>query len=273
MKKPALFTAILVFSVCTAFGQNFYSIDNIADSLKKNANAVLRFYNISYKRSSAAKYIKEVHYAISILNPKGKYASQLRINYDRNSRVSDIKACLYGRNGDLQAKLKKKKIQDYAANNNYTLFSDHRQKLFKPAVSSYPYTIEYKYAIEHSGVVGFETWMPQKWFNVSVETSILKFNVPKEFDIKHMELNQTFVKTEESTAKEKTYTWYTKGLKAIQYESHAPNYLEFMPAVLLSPCKFSYEGSKGDFSSWESYGKWVYKLIKDRDKLPEETIA
>ena len=81
-----------------------------------------------------------------------------------------------------------------------------------PAVSDYPYTIEYKYTIENKGIVGFKTWMPQKWFNISVEEAELSFKTSVEFDIKFKELNH-----------------------------------DFMPAVLLSPNEIVYEGTNGDF--------------------------
>jgi hypothetical protein len=272
MKKLALsltFTIVLSF---VAQGQYNYDVDNIADSLKLNANAVIRFHNTSYKRISAEKYTTEVHYAITILNPNGKQASELRLYYDRNSHVSDIKGSLYNGKGVLQGKLKKKEIRDYAANNNYTLFSDNRVKFFKPAITSFPYTIEFEYVIENSGIVGFDTWTPQEWFNISVETAELSFTVPNEYDIKYVELNHDFNRDVKLSDNLKVYTWSVKNLKALQYEAQAPNYLNFMCAVLLSPNEFVYEGSKGDFSTWESYGKWTYDLINGRDQLSEETV-
>jgi hypothetical protein len=271
MKKLVL---ILVATIATAYiacGQNNYNVNNIADSLQKNADAVFRFYKTSYERNSVDKYTMNVHYAISILNQNDKHASKLLIFYDRNSHVTDIKGYRYNKNGNLQDKLKKKEIKDYAANNSYTLFSDHRVKYFKPAVSDYPYTIEYKYTIENKGIVGFNTWMPQKWFNISVEEAELSFKTSEEFDIKYKELNHDFIKDVTFSDGMNVYKWSAKNLKAIEYEPNAPNYLDFMPAVLLSPNDIVYEGTRGDFSSWKSYGKWVNNLITGRDELPEET--
>jgi hypothetical protein len=248
-------------------------VNNIADSLTKNANAVVRFYKTSYKIVSNEKYVTDIQYAITILNPNGKHNAELAVYYDRNTRVSNIKAYLYNKNGLLQGKLKKKDIRDYAANGNYTLFSDNRVKYFNPAVSNYPFTIEYKYTIENSGIVGFDTWLPQQWFNVSVESAELSFSTNDTLGFKYMVLNHDFIKNISHTDNSNIYTWEVKNLKAIEFEPHAPNYLDFMPAIMLSPNKIMYEGTKGDFSTWESYGKWVYNLIKGRDELSEETIG
>ncbi|MFW5701272.1 MAG: DUF3857 domain-containing protein, partial [Cyclobacteriaceae bacterium] len=273
MKKQILVLILSLFIAHTTFGQNIYNVNNIADSLTKNADAVIRFYKTSYKIVSNEKYVTDVHYAITILNPNGKHIAELSVFYDRNTRVSSIEGYLYNKNGALQGKLKKKNIRDYAANGNYTLFSDNRVKYFNPAVSSYPFTIEYKYTIENIGTVGFDTWIPQKWFNVSVESAELSFSTNDTLGFKHMVLNHDFIKDISHTDNLNIYTWEVKNLKAIEFEPHAPNYLDFMPAIMLSPNKIMYEGTKGDFSTWESYGKWVYSLINGRDELPKETVV
>lgn len=273
MKKQILVLILSLFVAPTIFGQNIYNVNNIADSLTKNADAVIRFYKTSYKIVSNEKYVTDFHYAITILNPNGKHIAELAVLYDRNTHVSNIKGYLYNKNGALQGKLKKKNIRDYAANGNYTLFSDNRVKHFNPAVSTYPFTIEYKYTIENSGTVGFDTWLPQKWFNVSVESAELSFSTVDTLDFKYKVLNHAFIKNISYTDNLNIYTWKVKNLKAIEFEPHAPNYLDFMPVVLLSPNKIIYERTKGDFSTWESYGKWVHSLIKGRDELSEETIG
>lgn len=273
MKKQILVLLLSLFIAHTTFGQNIYNVDYIADSLTKNADAVIRFYNTSYKIVSNEKYVKDVHSTITILNPNGKHNAELAVYYDRNTRVSNIKAYLYNKNGVLQGKLKKKDIRDYAANGNYTLFSDNRVKYFNPVVSTYPFTIEYKYTIESSGTVGFDTWLPQQWFNVSVESAELSFSTNDTLGFKYMVLNHDFIKNISHTDNLNIYTWEVKNLKAIEFEPYAPNYLDFMPAIMLSPNKIMYEGTKGDFSTWESYGKWVNSLTKGRDELSEETIG
>lgn len=273
MKKQFLVLLLSLFVAHTISGQRIYNVDNIADSLTKNADAVIRFYKTSYKIISNEKYVRDVHYAITILNPNGKHIAELAVSYDRNTRVSEIEGYTYNKYGALQGKLKKKDIRDYAANGNYTLFSDNRLKYFNPAVTNYPFTIEYKYTIESSGTVGFDTWLPQKWFNISVETAELSFSAFDESDLKYKELNHDFNTNKTLLDDATVYTWSVKNLMAIEYGTQTLNYLDFMPAIMLSPNKIIYEGTKGDFSTWESYGKWVYSLINGRDELSEETIV
>lgn len=272
MKKQILVVMLSLFIAHAILGQNNYNVDFISDSITKNADAVIRFHKTSYKIFSSEKYITDVHYAITILNPNGKHFAELVVYYDKDTRVSDIKGFIYNKKGELQGKLKKENIKDYVANGNYTLYSDNRAKYFSPAVSTYPFTIEYKYTIEKSGIVGFDTWMPQKWFNVSVESAELSISSSDGSDFKYMELNHDFIKNSSDTENSIIYSWEVKNLKAVEFEPHAPNFIDFMPAVLLSPNKIIYERTEGDFSTWENYGKWVYNLINNRDELSEETV-
>ena len=271
MKRVTLAYIFIILSTGSLISQNRFETDNINDSLKTNANAVLRFYNTVYNRVSLGKYNVNVHYAITILNRNGKNDGELVIHYDRNSTISGIQGCLYNKHGIKLKKIKKKEISDFVANNDYTMYSDHRVKAYSPTYSTYPYTVEYQYSIDSKAIAGFDPWRPQMQFNTSVENAILTFNTPENLDIKYLELNHNFIPKENLVDGIKTYRWSVTNLQALEYERHAPNILDYMPTILLSPNKTVYENCEGDFSSWNSYGKWSYQLIENRDQLPEET--
>lgn len=266
-----LLLGLFVFAVAV-MGQYNFQATCIPDSLKQDAGAVVRYYSTVYDRKSSEKYTVDVHIAITILNQGGKDKSELVIYYDRNSKVTKIKGSIYNAMGKVVSELKKSDLRDYAINADYTLFSDSRAIHFRPAVSSFPVTIEYSYTIEHTGTVGFNTWLPQKGFGVSVEQAELVFNTPAGNDIRFRELNHRFTSKVVETGKGKTYKWQVSNLVAVEDELKAPAFLDIMPAVLLAPENIGYEGTTGDFSSWSGYGKWVNTLIANRDVLPDATV-
>ena len=45
---------------------------------------------------------------------------------------------------------------------------------------------------------------------------------------------------------------------------------ENIPYMLVSPGQFQIEGSSGDASTWESFGKWYYDLGANTRELPKE---
>ena len=117
--------------------QNIYDVDLINDSLKQNANSVIRNNSTIYEKISDSKYRVYYHSAITILNENGKQNSILYINYDKNSKVSKIKGNVYNEKGILVNKLEKKQIHDFANYNSYTLFSDNRTILISNDIKKY----------------------------------------------------------------------------------------------------------------------------------------
>jgi hypothetical protein len=259
---------ILFFS---GYGQNKWDASLIADSLKKDANAVIRFYSTEFTRLSVGSYLMKIHQVVTILNESGIPASQLLIYYDRNSKVTSIEENIYDKTGKLIQEIKKKDFNDYAYNADYTLFSDSRVKHYLPANNSYPYTVEYAYTVEYNSVIGFDTWMPQ-WFNISVEKAQLSFITPADIGLRYKELNYPFKMVTNVVDKGKKYQWFAENLPSISREFSGPDYLDLFPAVLLAPNEISFEGHSGDFKSWNSYGKWVYDLIKERCELPPSVL-
>ncbi len=272
MKKPYLFVLFLTIVSTVSFSQNKYEASLIADSLKKDAKAVIRYYSTEYERQSVDKYILNVDYVITILNESGDHFAGILIDYDRNSKVTEMDGNLYDSKGSRIKEIKKKDFNDYAYNSSYTLFSDDRVKEYTPACNSYPYTVEYHYTIEHYSIVGFGNWMPQKGFGISTEKARLVIKTPQEFAIRYKELNYNFSTDSSLNGNQKQISWMAENIKSVLYEPSAPDYLDIFPVVLLSPEEISYEGFTGNFSSWNTYGKWVYSLIEGRDRLPAPTL-
>jgi len=269
IRSLTIVTLLLLF--LPVHSQNKWDAGLIADSLKKDANAVIRFSSIEYERLSESNYTTKVYQVVTVMNEKGAPAAQLLINYDGHSKVTSIKENIYDKTGKLILEVKNKDFGDFAYNNDFTLFSDSRVKHYQPSNNNYPYTVEYSYKTEHNGVIGFDTWMPQ-WFNISAEKAQLTFITPLPLEIRYKTLNHPFKFVSEKTDGKNKYTWLAENLPAIVRESSGPEYLDIFPVILLAPNEISYGGYTGNFSSWESYGKFGYSMIKDRDQLPASAL-
>lgn len=252
--------------------QDFFPVASIADSLSSGSNAVIRYHNTTYTRTSSDSYSESVAYAVSILNARGKSAGKLHIHYDRNSEITELAGIVYGSHGLPEGKIKRKEFNDYASNASYTLFSDHRVKTFSPAISGYPYTVEYRYTVQHRGIVGYPTWIPRSRFDVAVEKAKLLIETPLELEFRYLSLNYDFAFSSDTIDGTGRYTWRAEGMKALESEPSLPHYLDYVPAVFLSPVDIDFENTSGSFADWDSYGDWVYGLIENRDLLPEETV-
>ena len=272
MKRLIILFVLLISCPYFSKALNEWDINQIPDSLLKDANAVIRMFTTTYSRESIEKYSVKVDFVVSVMNENGYSNGVLFVNYDNNSQISDIRENIFDAKGNLTKSVKKKEFEDFAYNNDYTIYSDDRVKGYSPSNNYYPYTIQYSYTVEFKALNGFGAWLPQKWYNVSTEKAELIIETPSEFGLKHLEINGEFDFSESNTDNKLLYKWSVSNLKAIPHDRSAPDYLDIFPAVLLSPDQISYEGTTGDFSSWSNYGKWVYELTKDRQELPLSTV-
>lgn len=271
MNYRHLFLCCLLSISLSVKAQNKWDTSLIADSMKTDANAVIRWYSVEYERQTIGNYLRRVHEVTTILNENGLDAAILFVLYDRNSKVVNIEGIIYDKSGNVTREIKKKDIEDAAVNSEFTMFSDNRVKRYKPSNNNYPYTVEYTYTMEYSSTIGFDPWRPQ-WFSVSVEKAQLSFTSPLTLSLRHKELNYAFCYSETVTDKIKKYQWKAENLRAIPWEPSGPEYLELFPVVLLGPNEMLFEGHAGDYSTWTNYGKWSYELIRDRDQLAPAVV-
>ncbi|RKD87792.1 DUF3857 domain-containing protein [Mangrovibacterium diazotrophicum] len=272
MKYSLFFILIVAFGFQLA-AQNPFSADLIPDSLKENAWAVIRQSETTFKRSTLNKYSMTVHKVITILNPKGERFSGIYVGYDQDSEISELKGYLYDAKGTAIGSIRKNDFSDVAATGSSTLLSDDRAKYFEPAINKYPYTIAYTYTVDYKSILKFSNWIPCEDFYVSVEDAKLTVSSPDEFDIRYKSRNYDFQFEEQKAEGTTTMSWSAKSLKASVYDYGRLGYYEIFPIVIVMPNQFSFDGFEGDFTSWETYGQWVYQLLSGRDELPQSTIA
>ena len=88
--------ALLVISTFTVQSQkNEYSTLLIADSLKENANAVVRLNQIDIIIASQRNMNINTTRVITVLNEKGLSAVDAAENYDKKTTVKEIEATIY----------------------------------------------------------------------------------------------------------------------------------------------------------------------------------
>ena len=271
MRLSFYISTVIFFSFCSifTFGQSF-AISSIPDSLTRHANAVIREYNSDLEVQSEGKASLRIFKAVTVLNKNGEHFGQFRLYYDKFSIPDDIKIIIYNEQGNQIKKVKQNEIYDHSVYDGETLFSDDRVKEYRPVINQYPYTVTYEYSTYLKGYVNLPVFDPVIDFGISVERSSFNLDTKPGIPIRYHEMNFNNVYTSFSHDDLK-YQWKISGYPALVEEPLSVDLDLIAPVVLLSPDKFEYDGSLGDLSSWESYGNWLNELLKDRDRLPEET--
>lgn len=272
MKVLSLLILILLY--CDVRAQNNYAVNLIPSALKARAGAIIRKeeFNIEVKSLNNVEY--RFKQAITILNSSADKQAQLVIWYNKTRQVKSIKGTIYDEFGIPAGRISEKNFRDESAASDYSLFEDSRIKKFRPAVTNYPYTVEYEYEIRSKQSLLFPEWTPISSDGVAVENSRMTFTCKPEFDVRYKEFNlPEKVKITTGTEGQKVYSWEIKNLKAVRYEPYSPDPETILPSVKLAPVSFEYQGVSGAFSNWNEYGKWMSdKLLEGKRLLPTPTV-
>lgn len=276
MRNRIICTVLLVHFMFAVFSQEAvfsnYTVKDIAENLKKDANAVYRLDEAILDIASASKYTLKVHQIITILNEEGAKNLQQSIRMDKFNKVDDIEIKLYNHFGFEIQKYKKKNfaVQNYY--DGFSLATDDRVMHLSISAPEFPCTIDVNYLQNVSSYVD----LPNRYVD-NAESSVEQFRyivkVPSVLDIRYRTLNMTLNPVVENIGMQKVYTWETKNVSVNKIEAGGYEGYKYLPQVVVSPTVFEYDGYKGDFKSWSDFGKWAYALYEDKNAFTEQRSA
>jgi len=253
------------------FSQN-YDVGLIPKELKSYAKAIVRLDERKITINSSNDMIYSVKRAYTILNKSGEDFTEAAVGYDKSRKLKYLALNIYNEKGVLIAKAKSNDFKDKSYISDFSLFEDDRMKTFNPVINSYPVTIELEFELRINQTFIIPEWHPQAQDEVSVQNASLEIVKDPSFVI-NFKSHQIQDKPEiRIVDKKEVMSWKVENLPASKPEPYSISKEERLPYLKLSPVKFSYEGLSGEYSDWESYGKWVYdNLLKGRNELPVHT--
>jgi len=249
-----------------------YIASTVPDSLKENANSVVRYHNEEDKLAGSGKLTQTVHTIVTVLNEKGDGAASLVLYYNKKyDSFSDIEMRVYNDKGVLIKKYHKSDMYDGSATGGEDLVTDERFLGLKHTIASYPTTIEIKFVAETNSFFDLSSWEIQEK-DQSVQNSYYKVSVDYNAGFRYLNKNTSVTPVKVPSGELETYLWTVKNLKAIKLEEHAEAW-RVLPKIYFAVNKFSYDGHPGDISSWQNYGKWQKDLNADVCSLTPEREA
>lgn len=264
-----------MLTVADLIAQPAYQFNLINKELLPRASAVIRNLDLSIVVKDADQVIYHYKIATTVLNKNGDESAALYLPYNKSMQIRSVKGSIYDEFSNLVSKISEKNFKDVSAISDFSLFEDSRVKIFRPAVTTYPYTVEYEYEIQAKHTMYFPNWFPKNSADISVEHSALHFSSSPEFTIRYKERNYNGepVRILE-TDKLRSYTWEIKNLKASRFEPYSLEPEELYTSVQIAPNSFKYLGINGAFTDWNEMGAWMSeKLLKGRNAIPAETAA
>lgn len=257
----------ILFLITTKVTAQEYAVTLIPDSLKDNANAVLRAEEVFVNISDIDKAVVKHKYAITILNEHGDGFGAYSGQYDKLKKLSDISGTLYDANGVKIKSLKRKEIMDFSDDGS-SFWTDNRTKEFSFQHKNYPYTVEFEDEKTYDGIFYLPYWMPVAASKMAVQKSKFLVETSNDYKLRYKQINFDN-KPAIASSKKTTYSWQLNNYKAFSPEAFMPNLIDALPCVLLAPTNFSIEGYKGNMTTWKDFGNFLLQLNQNRNEIPE----
>ncbi|MES2827538.1 MAG: DUF3857 domain-containing protein [Bacteroidota bacterium] len=270
--RKLIFIILFINTGLAADAQGIYDVEKIPSPLTKNASIVVRNEEQMYEVKNPGNAHYEYKTAVTILNKNGEHASHMQEYYDKFSNVYNMKAALFDAHGIKLKEFKSSDFKDQSAISNGSIYEDNRVKFLNIMHTSFPYTIEYSYSMDYSGIKFYPAWSPINNWGTAVEKSAYIFKIPETMTFKY--LKSKGMKTDSTKIKDKIqYKWNCENVAAIEYEPLSTGLENVTPWINIAPNQFEYDNSKANIENWTNLGSWLYGLSAGLQVLPPAAKA
>ena len=164
-------TCLLLFCQLLQAQTFDFSASSLDDLMTRNANAVVLLDATDIEILSRDNMRLEYQQVVRVLNEEGNRVVTNYAYYDKVSKLKDLHAEIYDRNGKLIKRIKHKDFKDITAIDGFTIYTDSRLKYFRFTPVDYPYTISFSYTYETSNTAFVPAWIPLNQYEVSLAKS------------------------------------------------------------------------------------------------------
>jgi len=252
-------------------GERSLAVSEIPEALMENAVAVVRVDEKHLEVDADGSAEMECRYAVTVLNENGKEYAYFIRSYNKFMKYRRISGTIYDAKGKKLRKIKSGDIHDVSNIASYSLYEDKRAKVIVEESSPFPYTVEYTYTLVLKSVLSYPTWQVIPGYDISVQHSEYTVKMPQGEQLKFYPVGMELEPETLSNSDYEIYQWKAEDLPAIRKEPLTRNIGEYFPGMYLGPVEFEYGGVQGSAETWEDYGKWIWKLVEDKQEFTPET--
>lgn len=252
--------------------KELYLASTIPDSLKEDANSVVRYAEVIVTVKGAGKETIKFHKIITVLNEKGDDEAEMSMGYNKKyNSYSNIEMRVYNENGVSIKKYRKSDMYDGSATGGETMVTDERFLAVKHTIAAYPQTIETEYEEDVSSNVDLGSWDIQEK-EQAIQNSYYHLVIDTNAGFRYQNKNTAIKPKKQVINGMSDYSWVVSNLKAIKLEEGAESW-RVLPKIYFAANNFEYYGVPGNINSWRSYGNWQKGLNSDVCSLPPQREA
>ncbi|MEM8585422.1 MAG: DUF3857 domain-containing protein [Bacteroidota bacterium] len=247
-----------------------YQASAIPEELLEGATSVIRYEKQVFELIDDRRARVDFERVVTILDSDSD-AYELYIHHDPDIRVQQLQVTLYDASGRQIRRAKNDDINDVLAVGGGVFYGDSRYMHVDIRSAQVPYTLhfEYKLTVKDVGLfTSMPRWRPQR-YNQSVEFA--------EYEVVYPVDNEVFVEAsllsepEETLVDEKNALSYRlENVPAPDWEWSSPVLLTNLPYLFIGFDRFEVDGYSGSMRDWNSFGRFLFDLAKDRQELSPE---
>ena len=180
---------ILIFLLNTPF---FYAQENLiaifSDSIKANANAVVKQQNIDIEFYNYNSMNIKKYRVVTILNELGNNSIDALEYLDNSTSIKKIEAIIYDAFGREIKKIKRKDFKENSVSEG-SIITDNRVIYLDYTPVQYPFTVVYESELSTSNTAFIPSWAPIEDYYVSIISSAIQIKYTPDVKFKYKEIN------------------------------------------------------------------------------------
>jgi hypothetical protein len=230
----------------------------------ERVDAIVEQSHTTIKVFSEKKILKIVNRKIQIISERGDEHSQLIFSEDDFKEMREYTVRIFNSAGQLAHTYYKRNFEEGMDWTGLNYYDDTRIFYLDASLSGYPYTIEYTYTMVMDYIFDFSWSASNSEYTLTLDRD-LTFSYPESMEV-ILYFDSTQVKHMKTVEDEMViHSFRADSIESIAYEPYSPpNEKGRVDAVFKT---FNYNGYKGSFESWDTYGQWMNALWEDRDQL------
>ena len=268
MRSRLLPCLLLTLGSTTASTAQEYSVATLADSLRQNAQAVVRLYETDFQYNSPSSATARHDIVVTLLDRRGARHADLVCYVDMFSSLKSFSAEICDASGRVIRKLGKGDL-------NYTEYSQHLADdaayyWLEPPLSVFPCTVRYRYETAHkNGMFGTLRFVPLSTdIGVALEKARFRLSTPAGYAFNCRCTPFPVEPVRHTDRGRDNYEWTFPSRTAVLDEPLIPPARERLPILYFAPSEFTYDKTQGNMQDWPRFGVWMDGLLAGRGQLP-----
>ncbi len=193
--------------------------------------------------------------------------TEILIPYSKGDKITIDDAWIEDKEGNIIRRLKKNEIKDRSFISSISLYEDDFVKYFDLKYDQYPYLIFYVSRIHYAKSLNIINIDHTRSKTPALSNTLI-VEVPLTDSIKYRYENVGNPEIEVG-GKFRKLRWNYSFTPPLFTDIYSLNSDFKAPSIHIVPLFFKY-GEAGSFASWQSFGNWIFRLNKNKDKLTEE---